>query len=107
VALLEALVREKFNPYGHSVVTRTELLTREGLRDRERAAIVDSLRRFRVIPVPRAIAARHATDRLRHPCLETRPWCRLPRPVEACRCASSVHVRCDVIDRMIHLKRPR
>lgn len=53
-----------------SVVTRKELLTKEGLHDSERAAIVDSLRRFRIIPVTRAIAARYSAVRALAPALE-------------------------------------
>ena len=47
----------------YSVVTRKELLTKRGLRDAERQAIVETLRRFRVVPITRAIAARYARVR--------------------------------------------
>ena len=46
-----------------SVVTRKEPLTKRGLRDAERRAIVETLRRFRVVPITRAIAARYARVR--------------------------------------------
>ena len=44
----------------YSVVTRKELLIKRGLRDAERRAIVEALRRFRFVPVNRGIAARYA-----------------------------------------------
>ena len=47
----------------YSVVTRKELLTKRGLRDAERQAISETLRRFRVVPVTRTIAARYARVR--------------------------------------------
>jgi predicted nucleic acid-binding protein len=47
----------------YSVVTRKELLTKRGLRDAERRAIEETLRRFRIVPVTRAIAARYARVR--------------------------------------------
>ena len=47
----------------YSVVTRKELLTKRGLRDAERQAIMETLRRFRVVPITRAIAARYARVR--------------------------------------------
>lgn len=47
----------------YSVVTRKELLTKGGLRDAERRAIVEALRRFRLVPITRAIAARYARVR--------------------------------------------
>ena len=47
----------------YSVVTRKELLTKRGLRDAERQAIVETLRRFRVVPITRTIAARYARVR--------------------------------------------
>ena len=48
----------------YSVVTRKELLTKEGLRDTERRAIIEALQRFRFVPVTRAIAARYARVRV-------------------------------------------
>ena len=47
----------------YSVVTRKELLTKEGLKDAERRAIIETLRRFRVVPITRAVAARYARVR--------------------------------------------
>ena len=54
----------------YSVVTRKELLAKEGLKDSERRAIIDTLNRFRLVPVPRAIAARHAAVRRLSPTIE-------------------------------------
>ena len=47
----------------YSAVTRKELLTKDGLKDAERRAIVEALRRFRLVPVTRAIAAWYARVR--------------------------------------------
>jgi len=44
----------------YSAVTRKELLAKEGLTDSERQAILGALRRFRLVPITRAIAARYA-----------------------------------------------
>ena len=54
----------------YSAVTRKELLAKEGLTDRERQAILDALRRLRLVPITRAIAARYASVRGRSPELE-------------------------------------
>ena len=54
----------------YSVVTRKELLGKLGLKDRERQAIVDALRRFRLVPLTPAIAARYAAVRRSTPDLE-------------------------------------
>ena len=54
----------------YSVVTRKELLGKRGLKDSERQAIVDVLRRFRLIPLTPAIAARYAAVRRNAPGLE-------------------------------------
>ena len=40
----------------YSVVTRKELLGKPGLKDRERQAIIDALRRFRLVPLSAATA---------------------------------------------------
>jgi predicted nucleic acid-binding protein len=47
----------------YSVVTRKELLGKRGLKDSERQAIVDALRRFRLVPLTPAIGARAAVRR--------------------------------------------
>ena len=54
----------------YSTVTRKELLAKEGLTDRERQAILGALRRLRLVPITRAIAARYASVRRRSPELE-------------------------------------
>lgn len=54
----------------YSVVTKKELLAKEGLRAAEREAIGAALRQFRVIPVTRGIAARYWALRARYPSLE-------------------------------------
>ena len=47
----------------YSIVTRKELLAKEGLRDSERQAIVETLRGFRLVPINRAIAGRYSRVR--------------------------------------------
>lgn len=54
----------------YSVVTRKELLAKRGLLERERAAIVEELRRCRMIEVTPAIARRYSELRSRHPAME-------------------------------------
>jgi predicted nucleic acid-binding protein len=54
----------------YSVVTRKELLGKRGLKDSERQAIIDALRRFRLVPLTPAIAARYATVHRTTPGLE-------------------------------------
>ena len=54
----------------YSVVTRKELLGKLGLKDSERQAIVDALRRFRLVPLTPAIAARYTAVRRSTPGLE-------------------------------------
>jgi predicted nucleic acid-binding protein len=54
----------------YSVVTRRELLAKRGLKDSERQAILGALRRFRLVPVTHAIAARYARVRAQSPRLE-------------------------------------
>jgi len=64
------LLNEPRNRIYYSVVTRKELLAKEGLRDAERRAIQDTLRRFRLVPLTRAIAARYSRIRTVAPRLE-------------------------------------
>lgn len=54
----------------YSVVTRKELLAKEGLREAERRAILEVLARFRLVPITPAIAARYSLVRLQVPGLE-------------------------------------
>ena len=49
---------------------RPEVLDKPGLKDSERRAIVDALRRFRLVPLTPAIAARYAAVRRHAPGLE-------------------------------------
>jgi len=46
------------------------LFAKEGRKDSERRAMIDVLRRFRIVPVSRTIAARYATVRRDCPRLE-------------------------------------
>ena len=61
------LLDDRRNRLYYSVVTRKELLGKEGLRAAERQAIEDVLRGFRLV---RTIAARYASLRRRYPGLE-------------------------------------
>lgn len=54
----------------YSVVTRSELLAKEGLKASEREAIDEALRRFRSVPLGPAIAARYSALRSQYPSLE-------------------------------------
>ncbi|ULA64205.1 MAG: Ribonuclease VapC [Nitrospira sp.] len=54
----------------YSIVTKKELLTKPGLRDNERASILDELTRCRLIPLSDSITARYSDLRRRHPSLE-------------------------------------
>jgi predicted nucleic acid-binding protein len=54
----------------YSVVSRKELLRKEGLKAAERQAIQGTLRKFRLIPLGPAIAARYSVLRRQHPHLE-------------------------------------
>lgn len=54
----------------YSVVTKKELLGKPGLRDSERQAILDELRRCRMVKLIEAIAARYSELRDRYPSLE-------------------------------------
>jgi predicted nucleic acid-binding protein len=53
-----AVLDDPRNRLYYSVVTRKELLTKPGLKDSERQAILEALRGFRLVPVTRAVAAR-------------------------------------------------
>lgn len=64
------LLDDRRNRIYYSVVTRKELLAKEGLKATERQAIDDTLRRFRLIPPDPDIAARYSHLRRRHPDLE-------------------------------------
>lgn len=51
----------------YSIITKKELLTKSGLRDAERDAILEELRPCRLINLSRAIAARYSDLRRRYP----------------------------------------
>lgn len=65
-----ALLENSRNRIYYSIVTRKELLAKQGLRADEREAIDDTLRRFRVIPLNRAITDRYSLLRQQHRRLE-------------------------------------
>jgi len=54
----------------YSVVTKKELLAKQGLSDRERTAILFLLRRYRQVTLTQAIAVRYAELRRLYPALE-------------------------------------
>lgn len=64
------LLDDPRNRIYYSVVSRKELWAKGGLRDAERRAIEEALRRFRLIRLSPAIAGRYSTLRRRHPTLE-------------------------------------
>jgi predicted nucleic acid-binding protein len=64
------ILDDRQNTIYYSVVTRKELLGKRGLKDSERRAIVDALRRFRLVPLPPTIAARYAAVHRSTPGLE-------------------------------------
>jgi len=59
----------KFTVY-YSVVTKKELLSKPGLRDAERQAILAELGRCRIIKLTEAITARYSELRGRYPSLD-------------------------------------
>lgn len=54
----------------YSIVTKKELLTKPGLRENEREAILDELSRCRLITLSESIAARYSELRRQHPSLD-------------------------------------
>lgn len=54
----------------YSVVTKKELLAKDALKDSERLALLEVLRKFRLVPVTPAIAARYTAGRTQAPRLE-------------------------------------
>jgi predicted nucleic acid-binding protein len=64
------LLDDPRNRIHYSIVTRKELLVKEGLRATERRAILEALGRFRLIPLGPAIAARYSALRRQYPDLE-------------------------------------
>lgn len=59
----------RFTVY-YSIITKKELLTKSGLRDAERDAILEELRTCRLIDLSRAITVRYSDLRRRYPRLE-------------------------------------
>ena len=59
----------RFTAY-YSVITKKELLTKPGLRENEREAILDELSRCRLITLSDSIAARYSELRRQHPSLD-------------------------------------
>jgi hypothetical protein len=55
-----------------SIPSGKELLGKRGLKDSERRAIIDALRRFRLVSLTPAIAARYATVHRSTPVLSAR-----------------------------------
>ncbi len=54
----------------YSAITKKELLTKQGLRDSERASILAELAQCRLIALSDAITTRYSALRRRHPSLE-------------------------------------
>ncbi len=61
--------RNRFTLY-YSIVTKKELLSKPGLRDAEREAILEELRRCRLVTLTEGITRRYAELRRRYPPLE-------------------------------------
>jgi predicted nucleic acid-binding protein len=59
----------RFSVY-YSIVTKKELLTKLGLREAEREAIVAELSRYRLINLSDSITARYSNLRRHHPSLD-------------------------------------
>ena len=64
------LLDDRRNRIYYSVVTRKELLAKEGLRSAERQAIEETLRGFRLVRPDPTITARYSSLRRRYPDLE-------------------------------------
>ncbi len=61
--------RKSFELY-YSVVTKKELLSKIGLKEAERQAILMTLKRYRIIPLDDRIAGKYSDLRRKHPPLE-------------------------------------
>ena len=64
------LLDDRRNRIYYSVVTRKELLAKEGLRASERQAIEEVLRRFRIIPLSPGITGHYSVLRRQYPKIE-------------------------------------
>ena len=62
------LERKGFEIY-YSAVSKKELLSKPGLKESERQAILYTLRRYRIIPLESRIASRYSDLRRQHPSL--------------------------------------
>ncbi len=67
---LSALFESKEFEIYYSVVTKKELLTKPGLKEAERSVILQTLKRYRIIPVDGRIAGMFSDLRRRHPAME-------------------------------------
>lgn len=67
--LNDVLEGEGFEIY-YSIVTRKELLSKKGLREMERRAILFILKRYRIVPIDRRIAEKYSDLRRRRLSLE-------------------------------------
>lgn len=70
VGLLRQVFEGKEFEIYYSVVTKKELLSKSGLRETERQAILLTLKRYRLIPLDGRIARQYSELRGRYPTLE-------------------------------------
>jgi hypothetical protein len=70
VGLLRQVFEGKEFEIYYSVVTKKELLSKSGLRESERQAILLTLKRYRLIPLDDRIARKYSDLRGRYPTLE-------------------------------------
>ena len=70
VGLLRQVFEGKEFEIYYSVVTKKELLSKSGLRESERQAILLTLKRYRLIPLDDRIARKYSELRGRYPTLE-------------------------------------
>lgn len=68
--LLSALFEGKRFEIYYSVVTKKELLSKIGLKEAERSAILLTLKRYRIIPLDKRIAGMFADLQRTHPAIE-------------------------------------
>ena len=68
--LLSAVFESKDFEIYYSIVTKKELLAKQGLKEAERQAILLTLERYRIIPLDQRITSLYSDLRRRHPALE-------------------------------------
>lgn len=68
--IFSTILEDKGFEIYYSVVTKKELLAKEGLKESERQAILLTLKRYRIIPVDDQIALTYSDLRRRIPALE-------------------------------------